>query len=328
MKSTQLIRQFSEIQTRIIQAQNQAYSSINRELIELYWDVGKYVFEKLESAEWGEKTVTQLADYLQISIPGIKGFTRSNMYRMLQFFETYKDNQIVAPLVRQITWTHNLIIFSRCKEPVEREYYIRLCIRERLSKRDLERQINTMVFERTQLGNKNLDVLPISSSKPVADTFKDSYIFEFLDLPEPHNEKDLQKALIKEMKTFILELGNDFLFIGEEYRIPVGNKDFRIDLLFYHRELQCLVAFDLKNEEFMPEHLGKMSFYLEALDRDVKKIHENPSIGVILCNQKDSSVVDYAMSRHISPTLIADYSTKLPDKKLLQDKWKLILNSK
>ena len=201
-------------------------------------------------------------------------------------------------------------------------------IRERLSKRDLERQINTMVFERTQLGNRGLDAFPVTSAKSIVDTFKDSYIFEFLNLPEPHNEKDLQKALIAEMKKFILELGTDFLFIGEEYRIPVGNKDFRIDLLFYHRDLQCLVAFDLKNEEFMPEHLGKMSFYLEALDRDVKKVHENPSIGVILCNQKDSTVVDYAMSRHISPTLIADYSTKLPDRRLLQDKWKSILKSR
>ena len=328
MKNNHLSVQFSEIKSRIIHAQNQAYKSINQELILLYWDVGKYVFEKLKSSEWGEKTILQLADYLTNQILGIKGFSVRGLYRMRQFYASYKDFPIVTPLVTQINWTHNLIIFSRCKEPAEREFYIKLCIRENLSKRDLERKINTMVFERTKLGNVIVDALPITSRESITDTFKDSYIFEFLNLPEPYKEKDLQMALISEMKNFILELGNDFLFIGEEYRVSVGNKDFRIDLLFYHRELHCLVAFDLKTEEFKPEHLGKISFYLEALDRDVKKTHEKPSIGVILCNQKDSTVVEYAMSRHISPTLIADYTMRLPDRTLLQDKWKSIIQSK
>src|SRR5690606_9134850 len=154
----------------------------------------------------------------------------------------------------------------------------------------------------------------------ITNTFKDSYIFEFLNLPEPHSESDLQKALIKQMKNFILELGKDFLFIGEEYKVQVGNSDFYVDLLFYHRGLQCLTAFELKADKFKPEHLGQLNFYLEALDRDVKKQNENPSIGILLCKDKDSEVVEYALSRSLSPTMVAEYKTQLPDKKLLQKK--------
>ncbi|MDO5614954.1 MAG: PDDEXK nuclease domain-containing protein [Cruoricaptor ignavus] len=154
----------------------------------------------------------------------------------------------------------------------------------------------------------------------ITNTFKDSYIFEFLNLSEPHNESDLQKGLLKQMKNFILELGRDFIFIDEEYKVQVGNSDFYIDLLFYHRGLQCLVAFELKAEKFKPEHLGQINFYLEALDRDVKKTHENPSIGILLCKGKDSEVVEYALSRSLSPALVSDYQTQLPDKKLLQQK--------
>ena len=154
----------------------------------------------------------------------------------------------------------------------------------------------------------------------IINSFKDSYVFEFLNLPDPHSESDLQKGLIRQMKKFILELGKDFLFIGEEYKVQVGNRDFKIDLLFYHRGLQCLVAFELKKEKFEPEHLGKVNFYLEALDSDVKKENENPSIGVLLCKDKDSEVVEYALSRSLSPTMVSEYRTQLPDKKLLQQK--------
>ncbi len=154
----------------------------------------------------------------------------------------------------------------------------------------------------------------------ITNNFKDSYVFEFLNLPEPHTENELQKALIGQMKSFILELGKDFLFVGEEYRLQVGNTDFEIGLLFFHRGLQRLIAFELKTEKFKPGHIGQLNFYLEALDRDVKKSNENPSIGVLLCKDKDKEVVEYALSRNLSPALVAEYTTKLPDKKLLQRK--------
>lgn len=213
-----------------------------------------------------------------------------------------------------------MIIFSRCKTDEEREFYIRLTIQEKYSKRELERQINSAVFERTMISNVKSPIVLKKINSDITNAFKDSYVFDFLNLPEPFNESDLQKGLFSQMKNFILELGKDFLFIGEEYKVQVGNSDFYVDLLFYHRGLQCLVAFELKADKFKPEHLGQLNFYLEALDRDVKKNNENPSIGILLCKDKDSEVVKYALSRNLSPTMVAEYQMQLPDKKLLQQK--------
>lgn len=213
-----------------------------------------------------------------------------------------------------------MIIFSRCKTIEEKEFYLKLVKQENYSKRELDRQISASLFERTLLGNRKLSTVLRESSPEITSTFKDSYVFEFLNLSESHSENDLQCELVREMKSFILELGKDFLFIGEEYKLQVGNSDFFIDLLFYHRGLQCLVAFELKTDKFKPDHLGQLNFYLEALDRDVKKPHENPSIGILLCKDKDSEVVKYALSRSLSPTMVAEYKIQLPDKKLLQQK--------
>jgi len=193
-----------------------------------------------------------------------------------------------------------------------------LAIREGYTVEDLKRQIKTSLYERQKMSSQRI----VSSQHPAAEKipsiFRDKYIFEFLDLPEQHNEADFQKALIGRLKQFILELGRDFIFMGEEYHLQVGKRDFYIDLLFFHREMQCLVGFELKVQEFEPEHLGKLNFYLEALDRTVKKPHENPSIGVLLCKSKDTEVIEYALNRNISPALVADYETKMIDKGLLQ----------
>jgi RecB family endonuclease NucS len=175
------------------------------------------------------------------------------------------------------------------------------------------------------LGKHQLPSTVQQSGKDALNAFKSNYVFEFLQLPHRHSETDLQKALVTQMKKFILELGRDFLFMGEEYRIQVGNSDFKADLLFFHRGLQCLIVVELKAEKFKPEHLGQLNFYLEALDRDVKKDHENPSIGILLCQDQDSEVVKYAMNRTLSPTLVASYQTQLPDKNILQQKWKQIM---
>lgn len=240
---------------------------------------------------------------------------------MKQFFEAYKDFPKLSPLVRQISWTHNLLIFSRCKSIEEKEFYLKLVKKESYSKRELDRQISSSFFERTMIGNSNsFPIVEKEFDQDITKIFKDTYIFDFLNLPEPHNESDLQKGLLQQMKNFILELGKDFLFVSEEYKVQVGNSDFYIDLLFFHRGLQCLVAFELKSDKFRPEHLGQLNFYLEALDRDVKRQNENPSIGVLLCKDKDSEVVEYALSRSLSPTMVSEYKTQLPDKKLLQQK--------
>jgi predicted nuclease of restriction endonuclease-like (RecB) superfamily len=238
---------------------------------------------------------------------------------MKQFYEAYKELPKLSPLVREISWTNNTLIFSRCKTTEEKEFYLQLVKQENYSKRELDRQISSSLFERTMIGNSKLSTV-VRENNDLANAFKDSYVFEFLNLNETHSESELQHGLVSQIKNFILELGKDFLFIGEEYKLQVGNSDFYIDLLFYHRGLQCLIAFELKADKFKPEHLGKLNFYLEALDRDVKKSHENPSIGVLLCKDKDHEVVEYALSRSLSPTMISEYKTQLPDKKLLQQK--------
>ena len=311
---------FAEIVTLIEQARQLAYQTVNTQIIDLYWKVGETISAKLATAAWGEGVVDQLALYLARAQPGMKGFSRQNLFRMKLFYETYRDDEKLSPLVRKLPWTHNLIIMGQCKRPEEREFYLRLAIRERWGKRELERQLRCALFERTIL-NPPFVSPPVRQMHPTAvNIFKDSYVVEFLNLPAGHSEVDLHRALVRQLKDFVLELGRDFCFAGSEYPLQVGGRDFALDLLFFHRGLNSLVAIELKVGRFEPEHLGKLEFYLEALDRDVKKPHERPSIGVLLCASKDSEVVEYALSRSLSPALIAEYKTLLPDKKLLQAK--------
>jgi len=315
--------QFIEITELIQKARYNALKSVNTELVNLYWEVGKYISKKVEGEEWGIGVVDKLADYLKIKMPDLKGFSPQNIWRMKQFYETYTGCQKLSPLVRELTWTNNLIILSKTKSIEEKEFYLRLAIKERYTKRELERQIDSCFYERTMLSNtKTLDVSTVLAQihPDISSVFKDTYILDFLDLPEHFSEKDLRKALIENLKHFILELGRDFTFIGEEYRLQVGNNDYFIDLLFFHRDLQCLVVFELKIDDFKPEYIGKINFYLEALDRDVRKPHENPSVGVILCKSKDDEVVEYAMSRNLSPAMVSEYQTKLIDKRILRQK--------
>jgi predicted nuclease of restriction endonuclease-like (RecB) superfamily len=311
---------FKDIIQLIKQTRTNTLRAVNAELINLYWNIGDYISKKIEQSEWGDSVVTELANFIQTYEPEIKGFSDKNIWRMKQFYETYRDFPKLSPLVREISWTNNLLIFSRCKTIEEMEFYLKIVKQENYSKRELDRQISASFFERTMIGNLKRSPAVRESNNDLSNTFKDGYVFEFLNLPDPHSESDLQRGLVRKMKNFILELGKDFLFIGEEYKLQVGNSDFYIDLLFYHRGLQCLVAFELKADKFKPDHLGQINFYLEALDRDVKKPNENPSIGVLLCKDKDSEVVEYALSRSLSPTMVSEYKTQLPDKKLLQQK--------
>ena len=313
-------KNFSEITEIIKSTRQKVFKLVNTELINLYWQVGEYISKKVESSEWGKSIVDNLADYIEKTQPELKGFSNKNLWRMKQFYETYKDNTKLSELLRELSWTNNLIILSRAKTIEAKEFYIHLTIKEKYSKRELERQIDSSYFERHMLSDTKVSPLVREISSDISSTFKDNYVLEFLNLPKDFSEKELQKSIINNLKNFILEFGKDFAFIGEEYRVQVGNSDFFIDLLFFHRDLQCLVAFELKVTEFKPEYLGKINFYLEALDRDVKKVHENPSVGVILCTSKDNEVVEYALSRNISPALVAEYQTKLPDKKLLEQK--------
>ena len=311
---------FTEITQLIVAARQRAVQAVNTALIDLYWQVGQTISHKIAAAEWGDGVVVQLAAHLAQTQPGLRGFTRPNLFRMRQFYEAYQGDEIVSPLVRQLPWTHNLIILNQSKRPEEREFYLRLAIREQWSKRELERQFKTALFERTVLNPVKVSPMVTQTHPDALSVFKDSYMVEFLDLPQGHVEADLHQGLLKRLKDFLIELGRDFCFVGSEYPLQVGGRDFALDLLFFHRGLNCLVAIELKVGRFEPEYLGKLGFYLEALDRDVKKLHEHPAIGVLLCASKDAEVVEYALSRSLSPALIAEYQTQLPDKVLLQAK--------
>lgn len=327
--------EFEQIAILIEEARNRAFSKVNAELVLLYFNVGNIVSDKVAAGIWGEKTVNDLANFIEQQYPGLKGFNRRGLYRMKQFFETYSateflstltsqlqktENEVklfVTTLLTQLQWSSHLHILSKTKTVEEKLFYLHLAINDKLSVRDLERQLNSAVFERTLLANKKASTLLTQLPQNL---FKDPYIFEFLDLPDGHSEKDLEKALILNLQKFILEIGKGFTYMGNQYRLQVGNKDYYTDLLFYHRDLQCLVLFELKIQEFEPEFLGKLNFYLEALDRDVKRPFENNSVGVVLCKGKDTEVVEYAMARNTSPAMITDYETKLIPKNVLANK--------
>jgi len=310
--------EFSEIISIIERARDSAFRAVNRELISMYWEIGAYVSDRVKQGGWGKSIVADFARYIQAERPDIKGFSASNIWRMRQFYETYRDSEKLAPLVREISWTQNLLILARAKTDEAREFYLLLCSRGSYTKRELERQIDSMLFERTMISDERNKLLIAKNTGLTA--LRDSYILEFLDIPETHREKELRKSIVANIRDFILEFGKNFTFVGEEYRIQVGNKDFHVDLLFYNRELSCLVAIELKVGDFKPEHLGQLEFYLEALDRDIRKPSENPSVGLILCAGKDDMVVEYALSRSLSPALVADYQLHLPNKSMLTEK--------
>jgi predicted nuclease of restriction endonuclease-like (RecB) superfamily len=311
---------FSEVVRLIAASREKAIQAVNTALIDLYWQVGATISRKIEATEWGDGVVDRLAQFIARTEPGLRGFTRRNLFRMRQFYEAYREDSIVSPLVAQLPWSHHLIILGQSKRPEEREFYVRLAIRERWSKRELERQFKTALFERAVLSPPKVSPLVTQTYPEALSVFRDAYNVEFLGLPSIHAEADLHRGLLDKLKDFLIELGRDFCFVGSEYPLQVGDRDFALDLLFFHRGLNALVAIELKVGRFEPEYLGKLNFYLEALDRDVRKIHEQPAIGVLLCASKNDEVVEFALSRSLSPALIAEYQTQLPDKKLLQAK--------
>ncbi len=314
--------QFQKVVNIIESAKERAYRKVNEELITMYRDIGEYISKQSKNSSYGDAFVQKLADFFSENYPELKGFNRRGLYRMKQFYELYQGEEKVSPLVTQLCWSNHLKIMSACKTMDERIFYMNMCIKERLSKRELERQIDSGYYERYMLSQNPQSLALETAKKATGNIFLDNYVLDFLDVPDPMSEHDLQKSIIRNLKDFILEIGKDFTFVGEEYRVQVGNHDFFIDLLFYHRGLSCLVAFELKIGEFKPEYVGQINLYLEALDREVKKENENPSVGIILCASKDDEVVEFALSRSLSPTMVAEYNLKLIDKKLLQKKLK------
>lgn len=264
---------FAEVVSLIETARSRAYQVVNAELVTLYWRLGEYISRKIASAEWGDGVVDELAATLARRFQGLRGFTRRNLFRMRQFYEAYRDQESrVSPLVTQLPWIHHLIILSQANPPETREFYLLAAIKEQWTKRELERQIQSGAILRSAQVTQRVSPAVTQIHPTAALEFKNAYSLEFLSLPDGHSEADLHGALLRNLGRFITELGRDFCFVGSEYPIQVGNRDFALDLLFFHRGLSCLVAFELKVGKFEPEHLGKLSFYVEALDRNVNKV--------------------------------------------------------
>ncbi len=304
-----------EIKQRIRSAQYEALKAVNREMINLYWDIGQIIVTQQQGASWGKSVVEQLAKDLQAEFPGISGFSAANLWRMRLFYESYVNNEKLAPMVREIGWSHNLVIVEKCKDDLEREFYIRMTRKFGWTKNVLIHQIENQTYEKTLLNQTNFDkTVPAEIRNQLKLAVKDEYTFDFLELADEHSERQLEQAILARVEPFLQEMGGVFAFIGSQYRLEINEEEYFIDILLYHRRLKCLVAIELKIGKFLPEYVGKMQFYLAVLDDTVKLPDENPSIGIILCKSKERTIVEYALKESNKPIGIGTYQvvSKLP----------------
>ena len=305
----------ADVKERVRAAQYAALKAVNKELLGLYWDIGRMIAERQKVEGWGKSVVQRLAADLQAEFRGVGGLSSSNLWRMKAFFEAYESSEKLAPLVREIGWSHNLVILERCKDPLEREFYIRMTRKFGWTKNVLIHQIENQSYEKSLLGQTNFDQALTPELRTRAQlAVRDEYTFDFLALDDEYGERELEKALIARVEDFLRAMGGKFAFVGSQFRLEVGGKEYFIDLLLFHRRLRCLVAIELKVGEFQPEFVGKMQFYLTALDRQVREESEKPSIGIILCKEKNRTVVEYALHDTCKPMGVATYhiSRQLP----------------
>lgn len=305
----------SSIKERIRKAQYDALKAVNKELITLYWDIGRMIVERQKKHGWGKSIVENLAEDLQKEFPGIGGFSPSNLWRMKLFYEEYARSTKLAPLVREISWSHNLCIMEKCKDNLEREFYIRMTRKFGWTKNVLIHQVEARAYEKTMINQTNFSkALPEEIRNQAKLAVKDEYTFDFLELGEDHSERELGAALMAKMDRFLREMGGALAFVGSQYRLEVGGQEYFIDVLLYHRHLRCLVALELKVGPFLPEYVGKMQFYLTALDRHAKSSGEKHPLGIIVCKDKNKTVVEYALAETKRPIGVATYKilSKLP----------------
>ena len=350
--------EFQQVQGIISLHRSKALQTVNNENLLAAWEIGAFVSSRLKNSTWGSKTVMQLSEYLRTQDPTLRGYSRRNIYNMVAFYEAYSSlqfveyheklnlNEFVQPATAQIeyvqivqptaglivqtlsaqfplflnltTLSNHFKILNVCKTVEERIFYVLYSHKEKLNARELQRCLKNQTFASLMGDKHNLSTGLKNIYPQAAPMLKDTIFVDFLGLPQKHSEKRLQNSILDNMKDFVLELGKDFLFYDKEYSLQVGNSTFKVDLLFFHRGLQCLVAIELKTGKFKPEYMGQLEFYLEALDRDVRRSNENPSIGILLCQEADRSVVEYAMNRSLSPTMIAEYERQLIPKEVLQ----------
>lgn len=298
-----------QLKSRIRKGQLEALRSANRELLELYWDIGHLIFEKQQSLGWGRSVVETLSNDLQCEFSGRSGFSSQNLWLMRQFYCEYSNQPNLQPLVREISWSKNLVIMARCKDYLEREFYIRATARYGWTKAVLQHQVENKTYEKYLLNQTNFDqTLSPELRNQAFLAVKDNYVFDFLELSQEHSERELEHSLLKNLREFLAEMGGTFAFVSSQHRLEVGGQEFFVDLLLFHRRLRCLVAIDLKVSTFQPEHKGKMEFYLEALNAQERMEGENPPIGIIICKDKNKTVVEYALRTAGRPIGVATYS--------------------
>lgn len=316
------IQNYGKILDRVIehieQSRFRAFSEVNKALLHAYWNIGR---ELNENASYGKSVVEKLSVDLRLRYPDVRGYSERNLWNMKRFYESYQKLQTLsAELLYSISWSNHVAILDITQSPEEREFYIKMCIKERWSNRDLKRQLDSSLFERYMLVDKPERVtalIPKHESEDITKHFKDEYVLEFLDLKKEYSEQELEKAILDNLKDFFLEFGRSFTFVGSQYALDIGGRENRIDLLFFQRELKCLVAVDLKISEFKASYVGQMQKYLAALDEKIRLPDEKESVGLILCKSKNHEEVLFALAKTFSPVKVATYKTKLPDKKLI-----------
>jgi predicted nuclease of restriction endonuclease-like (RecB) superfamily len=297
-----------EVKQRIRSAQYEALRAVNRELITLYWDIGQRIVTRQKQAGWGKSVVEQLAKDWQAEFPGITGFSAANLWRMQLFYQSYAENEKLTPMVREIGWTHNLVILEKCKDDLEREFYLRMTRKFGWTKNVLIHHIENQTYEKTLLNQTNFDqTLPEAIRNQAKLVIKDEYTFDFLELADEYSERQLEQAILARVEPFLQEMGGMFTFNGSQFRLELSDREYFIDLLLYHRRLKCLVAVELKTGEFLPEYVGKMQFYLAVLDNQVRLPEENPAIGIILCKSKERMIVEYALRQANQAIGVAAY---------------------
>ncbi len=308
LETTDYAALVGEVKTRIRTAQYNALRAVNKELIDLYWNIGKLIVERQHGQSWGHSVVEKLAADVRGEFPGVAGFSAANMWRMKLFYENYSGSQKLAPMVREIGWTHNVIVFEKCKDDLEREFYIRMTKAHGWTKNVLIHQIENQTYEKTLLGQTNFaTTLPAESRALATLAIKDEYLFDFLELGDEFSERQLETTILARVEPFLKQMGGVFAFVGSQYRLQVSDQEYFIDLLLYHRRLKCLVALELKIGAFLPEYVGKMQFYLAVLDDKVRMPDEAPSLGIILCKSKDRTIVEYALRESNKPIGVGSY---------------------
>ena len=305
-----------EITKRIRSAQYEALKAVNKEMIALYWEIGRRITEQQKSLGWGKSVVENLSKDIQKEFPGIQGFSARNMWDMTRFYSEYQSNEILQPLVAEISWSKHIVILTKCKEAQQRQFYILATKKYGWTKDVLIHKIELKTYENFLLGQSNFDTTLTESIRNQAVlAVKDEYTLDFIGLGERYSEYELEQAVVKNIRSFLMEFGTDFSFIGNQYRLEVDGREFFIDLLLYNRRLQAMIAVELKIGEFKPEYKGKMEFYLNVLNETVKLPHENPAIGIIICKSKSRTIVEYALKNSTMPIGVATYnlSSELPE---------------